>query len=86
MFLESKILMMMAAIGYGALFSLALTGGVRACCLLMGTTLSTSAVGNLFLVSSLLAGAVSAYAYRRHAQCYIRQTRPAAVLDQHFLV
>jgi hypothetical protein len=86
MLLKAKVLMMVAAVGYGVLFSLALTAGVRIACLLLGTTLSTSAAGNLFLVSSLLAGGVSAYAYDRQARRAGPQATPVSLLDQHFLV
>ena len=86
MFLKSKILMMLAAVGYGVLFSLALTGGVRIACMLLGMTLPASAAGNLFLAGSLLAGGVSAYAYGRQSRRFAPQTAPASVADQHFLV
>jgi hypothetical protein len=45
MFLKSKILTMLAAVGYGVLFSLALTAGVRIACILLGMTLPASAAG-----------------------------------------
>jgi hypothetical protein len=86
MSLKSKVLMMVAAVGYGVLFSLALTAAVRMVCLLLGTTLSASAAGNLFLVSSLLAGGVSAYAYDCRARRAVPQATPASLFDQHFLV
>ena len=86
MLLKSKIVMMVAAVGYGVLFSLALTGAVRMACLLLGTTLSPGAAGNLFLAGSLVAGGVSAYAYGRQARRCERQSPTAGVLDQHYLV
>lgn len=86
MSLKSKVLMMVMAVGYGVLFALALTGGVRMACLLLGTTLSPSAAGNLVLVISLLAGGISAYAYGRQARRVSPQAPSARLLDQHFLV
>ncbi len=62
----SKRWMMVSAFGQGVLFSLALTGGVRIACWLCGTTLSERAAGNLFLCSSLVTGALSAYLYGRY--------------------
>jgi hypothetical protein len=61
MFPMSKFWKMIAAVGYGVLFSQALTGAVRIACWLLGTTLSVRAAGNLFMISSLLTGALSAY-------------------------
>lgn len=61
----SKRWMMVAAIGQGVLFSLALTGAVRIACWLFGTTLPDDVAGNLFLVSSLLTGALAAFLYSR---------------------
>jgi hypothetical protein len=86
MFLKSKILIMVAAIGYGVLFSLALTGGVRMVCWLLGTELPTKAAGNVFLTSSLLAGAVSAYASGHYARLSAPAALPSSAMDQHFLV
>lgn len=63
MFPFSKFWNLVAAIGYGVLFSLALTGAVRIAFLCFGLTLPESTAGNLFLVSSLLTGAFSAYLY-----------------------
>lgn len=57
--------MMVAAVGQGVLFSLALTGAVRIGYWLTGSELSERAAGNLFLVSSLLTGALCAYLYVR---------------------
>ncbi len=65
MFLLSKRWMMVAAIGQGVLFSLALTGAVRIAYLLLGKSLPESVAGNLFLLSSLLTGALCAYLYAR---------------------
>jgi hypothetical protein len=61
MFPMSKSWKMVAAVGYGVLFSQALTGAVRIACWLLGTTLSVRAAGNIFLISSLLTGALCAY-------------------------
>lgn len=68
MLLKSKRWMMLAAIGQGVLFSLALTGGVRIVFWLLGRTLSEHAAGNLFVISSLLTGALCAYLYGRYAK------------------
>ncbi|MBI2826748.1 MAG: hypothetical protein HYX69_18910 [Planctomycetia bacterium] len=57
----SKHWMIVAAIGQGVLFSLALTGAVRIACWLAGTTLADRVAGNLFLTSSLLTGAICGY-------------------------
>jgi hypothetical protein len=57
--------MLLSAIGYGVLFSLALVGLVRISLALVGLTLADSAAGNLFLVSSLIAGGVAAFMYGR---------------------
>ena len=65
MFPLSKRWMMVSAVGYGVLFSLALTGGVRIAYWLCGSELSERAAGNLFLTSSLLTGALSAFLYGR---------------------
>ncbi len=61
----AKPLMMLAAVGYGVLFSLSFTGAVRLGCWLVGMSLSERVMGNLFLSSSLLTGALSAYLYSR---------------------
>lgn len=66
MFSMSKRWMMVAAIGQGVLFSLALTGAVRIVWWLLGMALSERAAGNLFLISSLLTGALCAYVYARY--------------------
>jgi len=58
-------LMILAAVGYGVLFSLSFTGAVRIGCWLVGMPLSERVVGNLFLGSSLLTGALSAFLYSR---------------------
>lgn len=65
MFPMSNRWKMVAAIGQGVLFSLALTGAVRIAYLLLGATLSDSVAGRLFLISSLLTGALCAYLYAR---------------------
>ena len=74
MFPLSKRWMMVSAIGQGVLFSLALTGGVRILCLLLGITLPENVAGNMFLVTSLLAGSLSAYLYGRS----LKRTEPTA--------
>ena len=84
MFLKSKGWMLIAAIGHGVLLSLALTGGVRLACFLMGMPLSSSAAGNLFLAGSLVAGGASASLYGRRLRAITPP--PAVKLDQHFLV
>lgn len=61
MFFLSKRWMMLAAIGQGVLFSLALTGAVRMACWLVGMELPQDVAGNIFLVSSLLTGALCAW-------------------------
>jgi hypothetical protein len=66
MFPMSKGWMMVAQIGQGVLFSIALTGAVRIVFWLFGMTLSESAAGNLFVISSLLTGALCAYLYSRN--------------------
>jgi hypothetical protein len=66
--------MMVAAIGYGVLFSLAFTGAVRIVCLLFGTTLPENVAGNLFLISSMLTGALSVYLYAR----FLKHAKPKA--------
>lgn len=86
MVLKSKILMMLAAVGHGVLFSMALTGGVRIACWLLGTELPSSAAGNLFLAGSAVAGAISAYAYGRRVRRNASQSPPASSPDQHFSV
>lgn len=53
--------LVVAAVGQGVLFSLALTGLVRFVCFFRGTTLSEQTAGNLFLASSLLTGALCGY-------------------------
>lgn len=65
MLMKSKSWCMLAAIGQGVLFSLALTGLVRMTCWFFGTELSTSAAGNLFTVSSMFTGALCALLYSR---------------------
>jgi hypothetical protein len=52
---------MVAAIGHGVLFSLALTGAVRIGGWLLGTPLPENVAGSLFLTSSILAGALAAF-------------------------
>jgi hypothetical protein len=64
----SKRWMMVAAVGQGVLFSLALTGAVRIVYWLLGATLSERVAGNLFLTSSLLTGALCAYLCARVLQ------------------
>ena len=59
---------MVAAVGYGVMISEALMGAVRFGYWLSGETLSQAAAGRLFLVSSLLAGSLSAYLYARFAK------------------
>lgn len=65
MFLKSKHWMMLSAVGHGVLFSLALTAAVRSICWLCGAEISERAAGNLFLVSSMLTGALAAALYSR---------------------
>jgi len=65
MFPMSKGWRMVAAIGQGVLFSLALTGCVRIGGWLLGTPVPEQLAGNLFLVSSVLAGSLCAYLYSR---------------------
>lgn len=65
MFPMSKRWMMVAAIGHGVLFAMALTGAVLIVCLLLGITLPENVAGNLFLFTSLMAGSLSAYLYGR---------------------
>lgn len=69
---KSKSWMMVSAVGHGVLFSLALTGGVRIVFWMIGENLSERAAGNLFLISSLLTGALSAYLYSR----YLKHSEP----------
>jgi hypothetical protein len=56
-----KAFKILSAIGYGVLFALALTGGVRIVAMLMGTTLSESMAGNIFMITSLLAGSLTGW-------------------------
>ena len=65
MFPNTKRFMMLAAIGRGVIFALALTGGVRITCWLFGVTLPDNVAGNLFLLTSAVAGSMSAYLYSR---------------------
>lgn len=78
----SKRWMMVAAIGYGVLFSVALTGAVRIAFVLCGATLSDRASGNVFLISSLLTGALSAYLYGRFLKGAESRLRAPASLDK----
>ena len=61
----SKRWKMVAAIGYGVLFSVAFTGAVRIACFMLGKTLPDNVAGNLVLISGLLTGAVTASLYGR---------------------
>jgi hypothetical protein len=61
----SRRLQFVAAIGYGVLFALALTGAVRIACFLTGTPLSEHVAGNIFLIISLVAGSISGFVYVR---------------------
>jgi hypothetical protein len=65
---------MVSAVGYGVLFSLALTGAVRISCLLRGTTLPDDVAGNIFMISSVVTGALSAFLYSR----FLKQAQPKA--------
>lgn len=60
--------MMVSAVGQGVMFSLALTGGVRIVCRLLGTPLPEHVAGNLFLATSLIAGSLSAFLYSRYSK------------------
>ncbi|MGE0610527.1 MAG: hypothetical protein AB7O62_25790 [Pirellulales bacterium] len=71
MFMKSKSWMLLAAIGQGVLFSLALTGAVRISYWLLGKTLSESAAGNLLLASSLLTGGLCAFLYLRYRKAAV---------------
>ncbi len=62
----SKLWMMVAAIGQGVLFSLALIGAVRISCLMFGWVLPESVAGKLFLMSCMLTGGLSATFYARY--------------------
>jgi uncharacterized membrane protein len=64
----SKRWMMVAAVGQGVLFALALTGCVRIAFRLFGTPLPNNVAGNLFLLTSLVAGSLSAYLYARSSK------------------
>jgi hypothetical protein len=59
---------MVAAVGYGVIMSQALVGFVRFGYWLSGGSLSQEAGGRIFLVSSVLAGSLSAYLYARFAK------------------
>jgi hypothetical protein len=63
MFPLSKRWMMVAAFGQGVLFAMALTGALRILCMLLGITLPQNVAGNLFVLTSLIAGGLSAYLY-----------------------
>jgi hypothetical protein len=69
-----KRFMMLAAIGRGVILALALTGAVRISCWLLGVTLPENVVGNLFLLTSAVAGSLSAYFYARS----LKHSQPAA--------
>ena len=56
---------MVSAIGQGVLFSLALTGLVRILCWLSGASMPQDVANRLFVISSLLTGALCAYLYSR---------------------
>jgi hypothetical protein len=56
---------MVAAVGYGVLFAVALTGGVRIGYALVGKTLPDRVAGNMVLITSLVAGSLSAYFHSR---------------------
>jgi hypothetical protein len=82
MFPLSRRWMLVSAIGYGVLFSLALTGAVRIVYMLLGKTLEESVAGNLFLISSLLTGALSAYLCARSLKQAESKGSPPASLDK----
>ena len=64
----SKRWKMVSAVGYGVLFALALTGAVRFGYLLSGREMPETLPGNLFLVTSVVAGALSAFLYGRYTK------------------
>lgn len=62
----SKPWLIVSAVGQGVIFSLALTGAVRMAYWMGGTELSERAAGNLFMLSSLVAGSISGFLCVRH--------------------
>lgn len=75
----SKRWMIVSVIGQGVLFSLALTGFVRIGFRLYGQTLSATAADRLFVVSSLITGALCATLYgvtQRQAKAKSNATTP----------
>lgn len=56
---------MVSAVGYGVLFALALTGAVRIGYKLSGNEMPEHLAGNLFLITSIVAGSLSALLYGR---------------------
>jgi hypothetical protein len=56
---------MVSAVGQGVLFSLALTGLVRIVYWLSGASLPENVANRLFMISSLLTGALCAFLYSR---------------------
>jgi hypothetical protein len=87
MFPMSKRWMMVAAVGQGVLFSLALVGAVRIGCLNFGITLSEAFANQLFVSSSAAAGSLCAWScarYLRHS-AKARDEQPMSVLRRPLL-
>jgi hypothetical protein len=61
MFLKSKGWRLVSALGHGVMLSLAMNGAMRLISRHLGAPMSDHAAGNLFLVSSLLVGALCGY-------------------------
>ncbi len=74
----SKLWKMVSAVGYGVLFALALTGAVRIGFWLAGGELPQSVAGNLFLVTSAVAGSLSAFFYGRYVKAMEQQCSPGS--------
>ena len=70
----SKRWKMVSAVGYGVLFALALTGLVRFGYMLSGREMPESLAGNLFLITSIVAGSLSAFLYGRFLKATEAQT------------
>ena len=78
----SKRWKMVSAVGYGVLFALALTGAVRIGYKLSGHEMPESLPGNLFLITSVLAGALSAFLYGRYLKAI--ENQPATSTDSNW--
>lgn len=76
MFPMSKRWMMVAAVGRGVLFALAVSGGVRLVSLMIGKPASERVAGNVFLLTSAVAGAAAVYLYSRSLRAAQGEQQP----------